>query len=165
MFTQEQADYLLALQKETDKGLVVDLSLPKIRFALKSPDDDEWEFIVDISNSRKKIFKISLHHMETRAKEGLLRVDFNGSHRNPETTSNTVPEVCKPFVGRWFQNEPHIHIFVEGFRDLAWAIPLSDYNNFDVKLVESSGDFASAIKEFTRRINVTTPYQIQEAIL
>jgi hypothetical protein len=166
MLNQEQAKYLLELKKSfKSKPSVVDLRSDKIRIELVSPDDLEWEFLVDITSSRKKSFKISLHHMETKSKQGILRVDFNSSHRNPETINSFVPKSCHAFVGYWFLDEPHIHIFVEGYRDLAWAIPLASDDRFSVKSIDSSKTFADAIKEFAKLISLTDSLEIQEAIL
>jgi hypothetical protein len=93
-----------------------------------------------------------------------MRVDYKGGHKNPEGINVYVPEIVKPYVGYFFQNEPHIHVYVEGFRDLAWAVPLSVYN-FPVLDVANTDDFSSAIRAFAKEINIVTPFEIQNMLL
>lgn len=166
MITQEQAKYLLGLPKEITKG-GSNLSLvdEKIRLILVSPDDDEWEFLVDISNNKKKAFKISFHHQENNTNEGLLRIDYNGGHRNPETINDFVPDFLKPYVGQWFENEAHIHFFVESYKDLAWAMPLSAYKDFAIPNIETVEDYSKAVIEFGKHTNIITKFVLQQVIL
>lgn len=56
-----------------------------------------------------------------------------------------MPEIVKPYVGYFFQNEPHIHVYVEGFKDLAWAVPLSAYN-FPILDINNTDDFSGALE-------------------
>lgn len=166
MITQAQAKYLLELPKEIIKGGdSLNLADDKIRLTLVSPDDDEWEFLIDISNNKKKTFKISFHHQENNTNEGLLRVDYNGGHRNPEIINDFVPDILKPYVGHWFDNEAHIHFFVESYKDLAWAMPLKDYQNFKVPNIESMEDYYKAVVEFGKHTNIITKFVVQQAIL
>lgn len=166
MITQTQAKYLIELPKEIRKGSnTLNLSDDKIRIILSSPDDDEWEFLVDITNNKKKAFKISFHHQENNTNEGLLRVDFNSGHRNPELINEFVPDFLKTYVSRWFLNEAHIHFFVESYKDLAWAMPLKDYSGFTTKDIESTEDYSKAIVEFFKHTNIITKFAIQQTIL
>ena len=75
-----------------------------------------------------------------------------------------MPEIVKPYIGHFFQNEPHIHIYVEGFKDLAWAIPLSEYN-FPILEISSASDLVHAIHACTKEINIVTAFVIQHTIL
>lgn len=166
MITQAQAQYLLELPKEIIKGgNSLNLLNERIRLTLVSPDDDEWEFLINISNNTKKVFKISFHHQENNTYEGLLRIDYNGGHRNPETINAFVPDILKPYVSYWFENEAHIHFFVEGYKDLAWAMPLKDYGDFIVPNIESAEDYSKAVVEFGKHTNIITKFVVQQAIL
>jgi len=64
----------------------------------------------------------------------------------------------------FFQNEPHIHVYVEGFKDLAWAVPLSVYK-FPILDINNTEDFKNAIHAFAKEINIVTPFVIQNALL
>jgi hypothetical protein len=165
MFSSELASKLIKLPKDILGGeTTINISDEKSRFSLSSPNEPEYEFLFEITSHRKITFKISFHNQENNTKEGLIRVDYKGGHKNPETVTDFVPEIVRPYVGYFFQNEPHIHIYVEGFKDLAWAIPLSAYN-FPVLDINNTDDFLKGINAFTKEINIVTPYTIQNSIL
>lgn len=165
MFSNELAFKLLQLPKtiEGNHNTIL-LSAEKSRLILKCEDEPGYEFLFEIISHRKITFKISLHHQENNTKEGLIRIDYKGGHKNPESITDFVPEIAKPYIGYFFVNEPHIHIYAEGFKDLAWAVPLSAYN-FPVLNIESSEDFGNAIKAFAKEINIVSIFSIQNAIL
>lgn len=166
MITQALAKYLLELPKEIIKGDTnIDLLAEKIRLNLVSPEDNDWEFLIEISNSKKKTFRISFHHQENNTNEGLLRIDYNSGHKNPEIVNEFVPEPLKKYAGYWFENEPHIHLFVESYKDLAWAIPIKDYEAIKTKNIQSSEDYTNAIYEFASQTNIITKFVIQQTIL
>lgn len=166
MLTQIQAQYLLDLPKEIDGGIKsFDLAQEKITFKLTSPDDDDWTFLVKINSSRKISFRISFHHQEDKTKEGLLRIDYNSGHRNPEVANQFVPDFLVPYTGIWIQNEPHIHFFVESYKDLAWAIPLKDYSQFSVTEINNMSDFSNAFYAFADKIKITTKFAVQQGII
>ncbi|RFM25704.1 DUF6978 family protein [Deminuibacter soli] len=163
---QYLADYLLKLPKQlASSSSTINPRDEKIRLQLISPDDDQWRFIVDITNNQKKVFKISLHHQEDTMKSGLIRVDFNSSHRNPEEINPFVPAKLLPYAGRTFINEPHIHFHVQGYKDLVWAAPLDGYDGFKVKSIASHEQYCGAIVEFTRYINLNGKFVIQQRLL
>lgn len=165
MFSNELANKLIKLPKEIEGGtLTIDLLDEKTRLILNNIDEPEYSFLFEVTSHRKITFKISLHSQEDNTKEGLMRIDYKGGHKNPEGVNNFVPEMVKPYIGYYFQNEPHIHIYVEGFKDLAWALPLSVYN-FPVLDINNTEDFKNAIHAFAKEINIVTPFVIQNALL
>lgn len=165
MFSNELAKKLINLPKQIEGGTTtVDLSDEKTRWILNNEDEPEYSFLFEITSHKKITFKISLHNQEDNTKEGLMRVDYKGGHKNPEGVNAFVPDFVKPYVGYFFQNEPHIHIYVEGFKDLAWAVPLSEYN-FPIADINNTDDFSSAINAFAKEINIVTPFNIQNALL
>lgn len=165
MFSSELATKLIKLPKQIEGGtMTINLFDEKTRLILNNADEPEYSFLFEITSHKKNTFKISLHNQEDNVKEGLIRVDFKGGHKNPEGINDFVPETVKPYVGYFFQNEPHIHVYVEGYKDLAWAVPLSVYN-FPVLEVNSTYDFRSAINAFAKEINIVTPFVIQNALL
>jgi hypothetical protein len=165
MFSNELANKLINLPKEIEGGtMTINLLDEKTRLILNNVDEPEYNFLFEVTSHRKITFKISLHNQEDNTKEGLMRVDYKGGHKNPEGINAFVPEIVKPYIGYFFQNEPHIHVYVEGFKDLAWAVPLSVYN-FPVLDVNNTDDFRSAINAFAKEINIVTPFVIQNALL
>lgn len=165
MFSNELAQKLIKLPKNIVGGTTtISLSDEKSRFTLTNPGEPEYEFLFEITSNRKITFKVSLHHQENNSREGLMRVDYKGGHKNPENITNLLPEVVKPYVGYFFVNEPHIHLYVEGFKELAWAVPLTAYN-FPVLYINDTTDFSNAISAFAKEINIVTSFNIQNAIL
>jgi len=162
MLTQEQVTYLLELPKKivSNNGRI-DLKAEKSRINLYSPDDDQWKFIAEILSNQKITFRISLHHQENNTKEGLLRIDFKSGHKNPDTVNAFVPEFLQAYAGKWFQNESHIHLFVESYGNLAWAMPLRDYNKFPIKTINSYPELSRAIRSFAKEINLISELNIQ----
>lgn len=165
MFSNELAAKLIKLPKLIDGGTkTINLLDEKTRFVLTNTDEPEYVFLFEICSHKKITFKISLHNQEDNTKEGLMRVDYKGGHKNPEGINIFVPDIVKPYIGYFFQNEPHIHIYVEGFKDLAWAVPLPVFN-FPVLDINNTDDFRSAIKAFADQINIVTPFVVQNALL
>lgn len=164
MLTQEQIHYLVALPKEIEGNNSVNLGYNKIRINLFSPEDDEWKFIVEINRSKKSQLRISLHHQENNTKIGLLRIDYSSGHTNPEIANDFVPDFLKPYANEQI-DMPHIHFQVDSYKDLAWAIPLTDYKEFDVLEIITSEDYSNAIIAFANKVNIITKFTIQQAII
>ncbi|MBI5747739.1 MAG: hypothetical protein HZA00_01350 [Nitrospinae bacterium] len=104
--------------------------------------------------------KMTLHFQEEDASIGLLRVDFNGRHPNPEIANDKVPDIFKSFAGQWLE-ESHIHYFVEGYKPLAWAIPLKADNTFSVKDFSNTSEFGNILQVFGNKINLKTVLEIK----
>ncbi|MDR2791774.1 MAG: hypothetical protein LBB27_03465, partial [Tannerellaceae bacterium] len=131
--TNEQSDYLLSLSKKVCNGdklldrLVIDQCRGKQRFELVSKDNGEYSFLWEVFQSSKNTLHLSLHFQEEDSKIGLLRIDYNGTHTNPTRLNEYVPERFHRYVGIELR-ESHVHHHVQGYRSLAWAIPLIDDN-------------------------------------
>ena len=165
MFSNELAKKLINLPKHIEGGTTtINLTDEKNRLILLNDEEPEYLFLFEISLHKKISFKISLHHQEDNTKEGLIRIDYKGGHKNPESITAFVPEIAVPYIGYWFQNEPHVHIYIEGYKDLVWAIPLSEYN-FPVLSVDNTDDLKNAISAFCKEINIITPFSIQSTLL
>lgn len=166
MFSNELANKLIKLPKIINGGVEIniDLSLEKNRFKLTCSDESEYEFLVEITSNRKIMFKITFHNQENNIKEGLIRIDYKGGHKNPESLTDKVPDFVAPYLGYYFQNEAHVHIYVEGFKDLAWAVPLSAYN-FPILDINNMDDLVKAIQAFTKEINIVSSLNIQTALI
>ena len=174
MITIEQSNYLLGLSKKIEVDgrlrdkITFNQKFPfQERYTLISPEESDFIFLYEIFQSPKNQFKLSLYLMDDDTKIGLLRVDFNGSaHENPHNINDKVPEILKPYAGRYFvQGEPHIHYYVEGFKTtLDWALPIVD-DSFPVKSVTSHNDVLEVFYNFNRIINLITEIQINPMML
>ena len=166
MFTNQEAEYLLDLEKVlVNPYQTIDLKNRKNRIELISNQDSDCAFWIEITTNQKIIRKTSIHHLESNSHIGLLRIDFKGGHHNPENIKDTLPEFLKPYADKWFQpTEPHMHIYVEGYKPLAWAIPLTEID-FEPKEINQSSDLSDLIFNFARRINLKSIINIQHALL
>jgi hypothetical protein len=173
--TNEQAQYLLDLPKmivENNKvlnSITINQVFPfNKRFELIAESDDEFTFLWEIKQSTKNTIRISLHYQENDSKTGLLRIDYNGGHTNPETVLDAVPEKFHPFAGKVFSNdEHHAHYHVQGYKSLAWALPLT-VDDFEIKeLTEMNlnNTLTSAIQLFAKTINIETGIIINTLLL
>lgn len=158
MLTNEEAVYLLGLKKvlENDKDIIIESR--KTRLNLVASEDKNWRFWVEMTRNDKIILKTSIHHLETNHYTGLLRVDYKGSHKNPDIITDKVPQEALPYAGAYI-TEPHIHIYVEGYKPLAWAIPLSDYD-FEVKTLDNLHDANQLLVKFAEKINLDISQKI-----
>ena len=166
MLTNEEAEYLLKIDKSlSDPNQMVDLGNKKNRLELLSHEDSQYNFWVEITTNQKIILKTSIHHLESNSFIGLLRIDFKGGHHNPITVKDTLPEYLKIYADKWFEpTEPHMHVFVEGYKPLAWAIPLAD-TDFPIKNISDPSDLNDLIVNFAKKINLNSKINIQQAIL
>jgi hypothetical protein len=173
--SNEQAAYLLNLPKKIagENKLLSEITINQRfpfqeRYELHSETDDEFSFLWSISQSAKGMLQISLHFQENDSKTGLIRIDYNRGHKNPETINQDVPEKFHPYVGKQFSNiEHHIHYHVQGYPSLAWAIPLAD-DNFEVKSINKddiNNSFLNAIKSFAKTVNIETIITINALLL
>ena len=166
MLTNQLAEYLLGLEKVLiNPQQVIDLSNKKNRLELISHRDYDYKFWVVITTNQKIILKTSIHHSESSSHIGLLRIDFRGRHRNPTHILPTLPDFLRPYGDKWFDvTEPHMHVYVEGYKQLAWAIPLTD-TDFPVKDINEKSDLSDLIINFAHKINLTSKIHIQQSFI
>ncbi len=140
VMTQEEADYLLAMEKRRVDEVVTPFPLhgKQIVLHLQSLDLRE-NFLLDLSRGRRKELRVKL---QTRARTEirLVRLDLGGRpHRNEDGT------VVQP---------PHLHLYREGFHD-RWAIaPTSDR-------FSDLGDLQVTLDDFMRFCNIVQPPDIR----
>jgi len=166
MFTNEEALSLIETEKVLkDPTQIIDLAAYKNRIYLIAPNEPDYEFFLEVTSNQKIQFKISLHHQESYSNIGLVRLDFKGRHQNPAEANSSLPERFKPYIGKFFEkDEPHIHFYVEGYKPLAWAIPLADLD-IEPQEVQNMTNFNDIIVNFSSIINVVSSLTIQQAIL
>lgn len=161
--TVELAEYLIGLKKYIIKdGEELDTKLLNIQFpmnfrlTLSAPDDLDQNLLINIKESEKKSLKISLHHQDNNTQNGILRIDFNGRHLNPVEILPSLPEIFRPFAGQWLDDySSHIHYVVNGYKPLAWAIPL-EFDEFPVKILNGREDYPLTLNAFFEKINLHT---------
>ena len=166
--TNEEAQILLNMPKkiiEQDelKNQVIMRTLGRInnRFIIHSLDCNEV-FLMQIKQNRMHL-KIDFHFQDNSSHIGLLRVDYNGEHKNPEIANEYVPEIALPYTGNII-SESHIHFHVESYKSLAWAVPLNVYD-FAIKKMTDGKTFYEATKEFCRKINLQTEIEFEGQVL
>lgn len=148
----------------SDPTQTIDLRNKKNRLELISHQDSECNFWMEVTSNQKIILKTSIHHLESNTFVGLLRIDFKGTHQNPEGIKDTLPDYLKSYAGEWFDpTEHHMHVFVEGYRPLAWAIPLTDID-FPIKEINDVSDLSDLITNFAELINLKSQINVQQAI-
>lgn len=163
MITTEQAKYLIELPKHIIEGeSVLDAKtiMPsepyQDRYYMISRQDEDFSFFWEVEQSSRKALKLTLHFQEEDASIGLLRVDFNGRHKNPEIANEYVPIEFQPFAGKWLDEYPgHIHFYIESYQPLQWALPL-ELDTFPVKQLNSFEHMIKAAEAFAGRINLKT---------
>lgn len=161
--TVELAEYLIGLDKyiiqdgKTVNSILFDIDYPMdIRLQLSAPDDIDQNLMVNIKESEKKALKISLHHQDNGTQNGLLRIDYNSRHLNPVDIKPSVPDAFHAFAGLWLDEYAgHIHYVVDGYKPLAWAIPL-EIDEFPVKQLTGREDYSKTLKAFFDKINLKT---------
>lgn len=171
--TNEQAQLLIDIDKKITKenSLVDSICLQQefpidIRYRMIDTVDGNYEFLWRIKQSSKNAIKLSLHVQDEDSNIGLLRIDYNGPHQNPQIAREDLPIKFQPYVGKWFNNESHIHYYVEGYKPLAWAIPIED-SLLETKTIEEdkTETIKNAILEFANLINVKTKIYFQTMLL
>lgn len=167
MITSELADHLIQLPKKIVEDETV-LNQKEInpsdpfqeRYYMLSEDEEEFSFFLDVTQSAKNALKLTLHQHEEGINCGILRVDYEGRHKNPEEINEHVPNRFKPYAGQWLDKyNGHIHYIVDGYPPLKWAIPL-DVHDFPVKRIRSKTDIINALTEFCDIINLETTLDI-----
>lgn len=157
--TNEEAKNLLLLPKKVvvnnemqNRCMLESGSRLSRRFVIRSLDGNH-AFLLEISQGKKRL-KITLHFQENSQFVGLLRVDYEGTHQNPAKCNEYVPDFAKPYVGQDI-NENHMHFYVQGYKTLAWAIPLR-VSDFPVKTILDIDSFFNALEAFQQIIHLDT---------
>lgn len=171
--TNEQARLLIGIEKEIVEGnspvnnVTLQQEFPiDIRYHLIDATEGNFEFLWRISQSSKNVIKLSLHVQDEDSNIGLLRIDYNGPHQNPQIAKENLPEKFLPYVGKRFDNESHIHYYVEGYKPLVWAIPITDSSIVTQRIeADKTETIKNAILEFAKVINVKTNINVQTMLL
>jgi len=111
MLTQAQANRLIAMLKQAAREDVFVWEQNKRQDELVvAVEDQKIQFVLSI---KRNPFEIRLHFRTKDRDIGLVRVDNNVYHPNPDGTE--------------IRNRPHIHFYREG-ENLNWAEPIDWYD-------------------------------------
>lgn len=135
MLTQAQADRLIKIAKEATRANPLNWQAEKIEDELLVAKAEKGlQFILSM---RRNPFEIRLHCRTKDRDVGLVRLDSNLYHPNPD--------------GSEIHNQPHLHVFRENF-GLSWAEPVTWC---DVR------DPYGTLQRFLQIINANFPNGIQ----
>ncbi len=152
--------------KDKESHYTLDNKQLRSNIELYSDEYPELVFKLDINNSSKVHLKLTLHLLENEEKVGITRIDYFGQHRNPVTINEDVPKFLHPYKGAWFDfDSHHIHFQVEGYNNLSWAIPLSDYPDNPFTSINDVRDVYSTVAEFFKFINVVNKIKLKNEVL
>ncbi len=165
MLTNKEAKYYLELENSLlDPNYIINLRERNIRIDMVSINKPNLKFYLDIFSSKKIHLKLSLHNAESLNNIALLRIDFKGTHTNPMEANEKVPKKLLKYTGKFFTpEEPHIHIYVEGYKSLAWAMPLS-VSDFPIKDLQGMSEISDLLINFGKEINLKSRLNIQYTI-
>lgn len=161
ILSREDVLALISIPKHT-KERGIDLSKDNNLVSLHAEHDDLLTFRLHVTTSKRVNLKLTCHHDHEHI--GLIRIDFHGAHKNPETITTDVPNFLHKYTGKRFSvEEHHIHIYVNDF-DLKWAVPVSDHE-FRIKNIKNQTDIADSVREFSKLINLKTPLMFAQSPL
>lgn len=159
---------VVLVEGEAREELVLDQIFPmSCRIELAS-EDGEYTFVWSIRQSDKNTVRLSLHCMDEDSKMGLIRVDYNAGHVNPEIAGDDLPECFRPYIAKRFaDNEHHVHFHVPGYKPMAWALPIgdTDIEQKDIDLKYRDSDIIAAINSFANIINLKTKLLINPILI
>ena len=134
------------------------------RLILETNEDVPYEFLMQISQSAKNSVKISFHLQSNNFKIGLLRVDYSGTHRNPQEATNNVPTDFLPYQGKVIVGS-HIHYYVQGYNQLEWALPIDRTNYSCQEIDDCQESIVRAIECFAETIHLNTKLHFERVLL
>jgi hypothetical protein len=113
------------------------------------------KFLLSIKRSKKYLVKINLHHCRKDDGQFLFRVDLSGTHMNPATIDDAVPEKFHSYTGILLKGA-HVHYFVEGY-DSSWALPFAETEFRQwVDMDDPEASLPLIINKFAEIINLQT---------
>jgi hypothetical protein len=111
MLSQEQSDRLIDMLKEAARKTVFTWEQDQRQDEAVVAVDERLQFVLSL---KRNPFEIRLHFRTRDRDVGLVRVDNNPYHANPDGTE--------------IRNQPHLHIYREGYDKLEWAEPIDWYD-------------------------------------
>lgn len=165
MLTTEDAIELIKMPKmilvdgHPQQQFIINQEFPiDIRIEMCAVDNENLSFLWSIKQSKKMSIRMSLHCQQEDSHIGIIRVDYNSGHKNPDEAPDNLPEIFIPYIGKEFSmNESHVHLHItDEVQQMLWAIPIQ-VSEMHIKTFDaSSNDVESVIVEFAKLINVST---------
>lgn len=158
--------YIIAGNKMLSSFRIEQSSSLDLRITLQT-ECKGYMLIWRIVGGKKNHLKMSLHLQEQKDNTGLLRIDYRGSHVNPQIAPENLPEKFVPYVGAFFEaTSSHVHYYVPGGRSsLEWAIPIADTDISCKKILSLHKDIGNAIESFCTYINIGTKIQFDRILI
>ena len=143
---------------EIVKTMTIEQQFPmRFRLHLVSAFDQNKEFLLDVKQSEKFGIRLNFQMMDD-ANWGLARLDYNSNHKNPDVLTDDVPDKFLSHVGELFVMKAHLHYHVDGYPQLAWALPLEETEILtkDVKDSDLPQGFVDAFDSFSTYLHLQT---------
>ncbi len=136
------------------------------RLNLVNKDGMKREFVLDVKQSEKYGIRLNFQVMDDM-NWGLARLDYNSNHKNPDILMGDVPEMFHAHVAELFVNKAHLHYHVDGYPQLAWALPLDETEiaTKDVTDDDMTHGFVDAFYSFVNYLNVKTRITINRMVI
>ena len=133
----------------------------KNRFKVSFSDENANKYLLDVFRSDKVGVKMSFHLRDVN-NEGLARLDYNGAHTNPSPYTPDVPAIFKPYEGKVFNAESHLHLFVDNC-GLDWALPIeaTEIDPKTINTVDTNQGFKDAFEGFCKYLNIETDIELE----
>ena len=127
------------------------------RLILTNTEGIKRDFVLDVKQSEKFGIRLNFQMMDDM-NWGLARLDYNSNHMNPDILSEDVPEIFHSHVSEFFVGKAHLHYHVDGYPQLAWALPLdeTEITTKDVTPDDMMQGFVDAFESFVSYLNVQT---------
>lgn len=138
----------------------------RMRLNLVSGDSMKREFVLDVKQSEKYGIRLNFQMMDD-LNWGLARLDYNSNHKNPDILTGDVPEMFHAHVAELFEGKAHLHYHVDGYPQLAWALPLDETEiaTKDVTDDNMTQGFVEAFYSFVKYLNVQTKIIINRMVI
>ena len=152
---------------EIVEELTIDQEFPmRRRLNLANRDGVKREFVLDVKQSEKFGIRLNFQMMDDM-NWGLARLDYNSNHKNPDTLTEDVPEMFHSHVAELFVGKAHLHYHVDGYPQLAWALPLDETEiaTKDVTEDDMTQGFVDAFNSFVSYLNVQTRITINKMVI
>lgn len=170
----KEAQELVKLPKwvvDTEGEIVEDLVLEqefpmRMRLNLVNLEGVKREFVLDVKQSEKYGIRLNFQMMDDM-NWGLARLDYNSNHKNPDSLTEEVPVIFHPHVGELFVGKSHLHYHVDGYPQLAWALPLDETEIATKEVTEDNmmQGFVDAFNSFVSYLNVQTRIVINKMVI
>jgi hypothetical protein len=136
------------------------------RLNLANIDGIKHEFVLDVKQSEKYGIRLNFQMMDDM-NWGLARLDYNSNHKNPGILTEDVPEKFHAHVAELFVGKAHLHYHVDGYPQLAWALPLdeTEISTKDVNDDNMTQGFVDAFYSFLNYLNVQTRISINKMVI